>query len=438
MRGTMRGRRRRACMAAGLAWAAAWLAPEGAAANGRAPNTTGIALQAGNPARAMAAMTFGLALTTDGGQTWHWVCEDAFGGVTSSSVDAGVAITGAGDLVVAVPTGLFVSRDAGCSFGRVGDFNSAAPVTSVVAHPQRPATFLVTTNSTTRFSGELLVTDDGGQTFRTAYSAGAGVMLYAAAVAPSNPDVMVVAGSNNAAADSCFLFHSEDGGASWAGGVVPQAPGAAQTPAVAISPVDPRIVLLASLDLNTRKSTVLRSTDGGKTFAVSATVDGELRGVVFSGDGAGAAVGTVYNVSISDDGGVSFVPTDKPTANGCAAASGNTLWACGNEKGDGFSVGALPGESQAWEARLLLSNLQGPYHCAPGTPVRDTCMPLWAPQAGIIGAPAEEQPKPGSAPKGRGCGGCQGSAAAGSELGGVLALASLVRARRRQRPRARR
>ncbi|HET6345170.1 MAG TPA: hypothetical protein VFH51_09560, partial [Myxococcota bacterium] len=62
-------------MAALLAWGGAWAAPERASANGRAPNTTGLAVQAANPARAVAALTFGLAVTADSGQSWHWVCE---------------------------------------------------------------------------------------------------------------------------------------------------------------------------------------------------------------------------------------------------------------------------------------------------------------------------------------------------------------------------
>ncbi|HET6344443.1 MAG TPA: hypothetical protein VFH51_05900, partial [Myxococcota bacterium] len=72
-----------------------------------------------------------------------------------------------------------------------------------------------------------------------------------------------------------------------------------------------------------------------------------------------------------------------------------TLWACGDEKGDGFSVATLAADGNTWQPRLKLSALQGPYHCATGTQVHDTCLPRWTQgQAAALGAPVEAQPDP--------------------------------------------
>src|SRR5262245_11178373 len=140
------------------------LVPMAARANGRLPDATGIALQANRPARLLAGLTFGAALTENGGASWHWICEDVLGNLATTPVDAGVAVSGAGDLLVATPSGVFVSKDNGCSFAAMGDFNTTHSPTSVTAHPSRPHTWWVTANAAAAFVGQVQQTDDGGQT----------------------------------------------------------------------------------------------------------------------------------------------------------------------------------------------------------------------------------------------------------------------------------
>ena len=55
---------------------------------------------------------------------------------------------------------------------------------------------------------------------------------------------------------------------------------------------------------------------------------------------------------------------------------------------DGFSLAAGRSSGGPLSPVFHLSSMQGPYHCAPGTPVYDACAPLWPEQAQMIGAVA--------------------------------------------------
>src|SRR5690349_6622614 len=48
-------------------------------ANGRLPGTVSITFRAGHDSDVVAGLTFGLAISHDGGATWHWMCDDAIG-----------------------------------------------------------------------------------------------------------------------------------------------------------------------------------------------------------------------------------------------------------------------------------------------------------------------------------------------------------------------
>lgn len=411
-------------------------------ANGRMPNTTGIALEPGDPNRAVAAVTFGLAVTQNAGKSWHWVCEEALGG--QSSNDAKVAMTGAGDILVVNSHGLFVSRDAGCSFQVVNKFvdgladsvDATLEVTSVLVHPGTANTWLVTANSSAEQHGLVLRTDDGGRSFVTQLSAPSGEYFSGVAVAPSNPNRIVAVGSNNASQDSCLLSLSRDRGASWTRSVVGGAPSASSTATVAISPVDENLVLLGVLDVSTNHTQILRSHDGGLSFVTVGSVDGPLRGLAFASDGVQVWVGIPDRINRSDDAGASFAALARPTANACVDLVGMTAYGCGNKRFDGFSLAKTTDGGGTWQTVFDLTTLQGPYQCPAGSSVRDTCLAAWPQEAKIIGAPVDpvqevsDPPAGGRDPNAPAAApvksGCHCGATSGVDLMALLAVVAVV------------
>src|SRR4051812_43697321 len=85
-----------------------------ARANGRLPATASIRFRQGHESDVVAGLTFGMAISHDGGTTWHWVCDDAIG-IGGGPYDPVYAFTPAGTLFATTLNGLVEMRD-GCTF----------------------------------------------------------------------------------------------------------------------------------------------------------------------------------------------------------------------------------------------------------------------------------------------------------------------------------
>src|SRR5260221_1224548 len=94
-----------------FALVASWCAVAGA--NGRPAATSTINFEQGNPQHIAAGMTFGLLLSSDGGATWHWMCEKTVG--YGGMYDPDYAYSATGALFATTFDGLKVMRD-GCTF----------------------------------------------------------------------------------------------------------------------------------------------------------------------------------------------------------------------------------------------------------------------------------------------------------------------------------
>src|SRR5690349_24557182 len=88
-------------------------------ANSRIPGATGLAIHPNDEQQLLLGLTYGLALSRDGGASWTWMCEQQIEG-NGGNVDPAIVITGDGTLVVLSLTngGVLVSRDDGCTFER--------------------------------------------------------------------------------------------------------------------------------------------------------------------------------------------------------------------------------------------------------------------------------------------------------------------------------
>ncbi|RYF05082.1 MAG: hypothetical protein EOO40_10590, partial [Deltaproteobacteria bacterium] len=176
--------------------------PRRAWANGRQPNTTGVVVDPSNPNRMLAGLTFGVMVSTDAGLNWRWVCEDVLGG--SSAVDAQVAITGAGTLLVANPNGLFESSDDGCAWTKVGAIAAPLQTTWLALHPTDANRWLIAANDPNQAGGLIYQTTDAGAHFDPMPQPQARLYLYSVAFAPSQPTRIYAAGSNNAGSNSAY------------------------------------------------------------------------------------------------------------------------------------------------------------------------------------------------------------------------------------------
>jgi hypothetical protein len=103
----------RATVRLALALAALALAAP-AQANGRYPAAGQIAIHPTNPDVLLVRATYGLLFTTNGGQSWSWICEPAvgYGGVE----DPMMAFTADGTLLAGVFEGLSIGQPDGCNW----------------------------------------------------------------------------------------------------------------------------------------------------------------------------------------------------------------------------------------------------------------------------------------------------------------------------------
>src|SRR5256885_575262 len=96
-----------------LALLATLAASSVAQANGRPPGTSTIHFQRNHEDHILAGLTFGVIESTDNGQTWEWLCEDAVG--YGGMFDPVYAWTDSGAILATTFHGLRVDR-TGCDF----------------------------------------------------------------------------------------------------------------------------------------------------------------------------------------------------------------------------------------------------------------------------------------------------------------------------------
>jgi hypothetical protein len=90
-----------------------------AGANGRFPATVSVKFQPGDPDRMLLSATFGVLLSTDGGETFQWVCEQAVG--YTGTYDPDYELASDGTIYSTSFEGLRRSIDGGCSWTSIED-----------------------------------------------------------------------------------------------------------------------------------------------------------------------------------------------------------------------------------------------------------------------------------------------------------------------------
>jgi photosystem II stability/assembly factor-like uncharacterized protein len=439
---TMRSFAWKAGLSALLAGAAlSFAAP--AAANGRYPAAGLIALDPSDPQHIVVRVTYGMISTSDGGETWKWLCEQAVG--FSDNEDPMVAITQNGTLLAGVFKGLSVSTDRGCDWSLVGGDLTDRYVVDLSTEKGAPQNAVAIASNGVgggKFLTQVFETSDDGATW-----AQAGVNLpedflgLSIDAAPSEPQRLYVTGRYGSPDYTGVVERSFDRGQTWERFDITGSDDKHPPYLAAIDPVDPD-VLYVRLDAAEADSLVV-SQDGGATWTTIFQETGGLLGFALSPDGSKVAVG-------GDLDGLWIAPTDTFAFTKvadlrvkCLLWTPDRLFACADEFKDGFHVGVSNNEGKTFAPFEHLQEVC-PLECPSGTKTAAECPKQWgavsltinatscgeAPDAGASSGSSSSGTSGGSG-GGGGCGIGGGGVAGGAFLLGAAAALTMMRRRRR-------
>jgi hypothetical protein len=300
------------------------------------------------------ATNFGLVFSTDGAQTWHYVCEQAV--ITFASLYA----EGPDDALYAVSRlGLVSSRDGGCTWTTARGALAMSAADDVFADPSDAMHVLaiaeVLQDGGTLAATQLFESRDGGLTFGgPLYTPAPQRTLTGIEIARSDANTMYLTMYDPG--PHPWLAKSSDGGAHFSEIDL----GGADFPRlIAIDPQNPQRIFLR---LGGRDGDVLGiSTDGGATVLRPLTVPGKMSAFLLRPDGT-ILVGGTSGAWRSTDGGMSF--SDWPVGlhlRGLAERAG-LLYLVGDDKLDKAALFTSPDEMTLTPI-LRFRDILGPAGC---------------------------------------------------------------------------
>jgi hypothetical protein len=384
-----------------LAVASATLAaPAVAHANGRFPAANQLVIAPTDPSTIVVRATFGVLITTDGGQNWDWICEAALGLGPTTTVDPSIGITQTTNIIASTFTSLFTSPDRGCTWNPASAF--AHTLTQDVAvRPDNPHIALALTNGYVNnteagvplYSSEIFTTTDDGSTWSTSLPPIDPVLvLETLDVAATDPMRIYVSGIRGVGASTVgVLLESRDGGMTFVEHDIPLELTNEVAPYIAaidptnadhvyirtspMLPSSPTRVLLfdASMgDASTGLTTLVTIMDPALGFAI--TPDGSKVYV-------GSLAGGLLVASTSD---YTFRQSSTIRVR-CLRSTGTTLYACSDEV-SGFIIGSSTDDGASFTPLLHLSTIRGPLVCPATATVSTTaCADMWPAQQEQLG-----------------------------------------------------
>jgi photosystem II stability/assembly factor-like uncharacterized protein len=358
------------------ALAAALAVTSPALANGRFPAAQHVVVGPGAASDVVALrVTFGLILSRDGGRTWRWMCEEGMFApfVPASNFDAPIEVASRGSVVWGYEVGVR-STDDGC---KADDLRGAQMHTffDLTATPRGDAIFAIESgqgvpNAVYRGDGETLE-------FRRLGAGVTNVNFDTIEVAPSDPMRLYVTGTDV----NTFLpklYRSGDGGANLTL-LTPTTPGPADSWWIAgVDPRDPDTLFLRAP--SGLRTDLLRSRDGGRTFARVASTNDPMLGFALSDDGRTVWYGSIAEgLFRSDDGGDSFRRVN-PLPVLCLRQHAGALWACSDWVSHDFALGRSRDNGQTFEAMLRFGDndrFLGPPVCDRRSEGAELCVERW-------------------------------------------------------------
>ncbi len=364
--------------------AAALLGPPARAlANGRYPQANQIVVAPNDASHLYLRATFGLLVSKDGGATWDWICESAFGDTTNYGPEIGV--TASEEILVASSNGLWTSPD-GCAWStapaigprfatdlvvRGDDASQALAVTSDYASPEA---------GVSSFASQVFATSDDGATW-SALGAPVDppVLVATIEVATNDPARIYVSGfQTSTTASAAYVITSSDRGAHWTSSTVPLVAGDLGVYLAAVDPTNADRVYVRTSNQSggVASARLLVSDDGAKTFR-SVYAGGAMLGFALSPDGGEVFVGGLWpsdGLHAAPSDTLAFTPKATLSIE-CLGASGAKLYECGDAFSS-FPLGVSSDDGATFAAALDFHAIRGPLACPASSPVA-ACAAQW-------------------------------------------------------------
>ncbi len=409
-----------------LALTAALLAlPSVAHANGRFPAANQLAIAPANPSQLLLRSTFGMLLSSDGGQTWDWICEKGVG--YGGTQDPSVGIAAGGTFIVGTFEGLRLSTDTGCSWSGMPGPLTENVVVDLVVRPDTPTVALLLTNKFSGsndagalFASEVFASSDDGKSWNTlGPPLDPTVLLQTLEVSATDPRRIYASGARGSGVTAKgTLLVSTTGGASWIEREIPLDTTTETAPFIcAVDPFNPDRLYVRTK--GTAGSRLLVTDDAGKTFREVLKTTSDMLGFALSPDGQKAYAGTKDGLWIAKVATLSF-SQNSHIAVQCLKTSGTKLYACSNEL-SGFALGVSEDDGATFAPLVHLYGIRGPLACSAESS-QAQCVPDWPALEESLGAPPDAGQAGGDAPPSGG-GGCRCDTSHGS-LGHALGMAT--------------
>ncbi|NUP07728.1 MAG: hypothetical protein HOW73_16900 [Polyangiaceae bacterium] len=365
---------------------------QSSSANGAFPNAGQVLVDPTDPLRVWVNTSYGFVLSSDGGATFHLLCNEGIG--YSSLFHAHAAVTPTGAMFLGVPDGLVVGRGDMCGFTHAPDLDGYF-VVDVSVDPEGRAVAVgvpVDGGRARAFRSD----DDLATWSQIGGQLPADFTPHTIDQAPGNPDVVYVSGLIDSEPDYGVVARTLNGGGQWASFDVPGSDTSDYTPFIAA--VDPFDASRLYVRLGGAPGRLLVSQDAGATYDLALELPGFMYAFRLTPDGTSAYVG-------SDASGLHRLDTETfaledlaPIQARCVTLDGDRVIACGNEAVDGFSVGVSTDGGSTFSSFLRLACIEGVLPCPAGSPIEATCTPEWPATEALLHAGGEcELPSEGGA-----------------------------------------
>jgi photosystem II stability/assembly factor-like uncharacterized protein len=350
-----------------------------AAANGRFPAATQLVMDQSDSLHLLVRTTYGLLESTDGGNTWMWICDQVVGFGPYDDPAIGIGARGALLAGLANADGVSMSRDHGCSWSRARPPLLGEIVVDLAVHPTDAARAVVITSTAgaddagrPTYRTLLVETADNGQSW---HLAGKPLPddLFADTVdfAPSRPGRIYMS-ATRVATGKGVVARTDDDGQTWT--LTDLLVDEPHSPWIgSVDPLDAdKIYVRLSEDGGDR---LLMSSDGATTFTQLYRFHGPMLGFALSPDGSRLAIGGPQDgILVGSAPSFDFQQTSGVLAS-CLTWRQSGLFACGSIA-DGFTVGLSHDEGKTFAALYALEQFC-PRTCPADSTFSAVCPVRW-------------------------------------------------------------
>jgi hypothetical protein len=404
-------------------------------ANGRLPGATGLAIHPTDEHQLLLGLSYGLALSRDGGASWTWMCEEQIEG-NGGDVDPSIVVTSNGTLVVLSLTngGVLVSGDDGCSFEQaMGPLqgNRGVDLTLDPSQPGRVLALLSTivdeVDHRPRYRNLLAHSLDHGRSWQVLAERPDDFSPETVELAASDARRIYISGTASADPLQGIVERSDDGGATWTRTTARLPRGSGSLFLSGIHPHNPDRLWLrvpGRGDIyGVLPARLWVSTDGAVSFDQVAETRYGMLGFALSPDGNRIAFGGPLDglfVSPSDASAAPSKVSDLQVK--CLRWHASGLYVCAGEPTDPYSLGYAAEPTQGFVPLWHRANTCRAA-CAPPSPLELLCRAPWETIAPLVGADtalcdgSSSMPEVGSTGSGA-VGSDAGSSAVGNTIAG--------------------